>query len=264
QALASSLPAWLNAGCAALICPQLPQLVVDILPDESAGAGWLPDEPWHMRIASPFIQAVRMDAIWQPESRLAVAGLLAEQLTATVTNGVQPNYPADAYYLRQLIVSWLTKRFSGVEINTYSLDTFAARYGEPAVGRLLALLTPDAGVMVMAQAAEVASVADLEIDWRDYLTWRLTLEQELIGARDDAHYLSLYDLNDLAVRDAAFDRFEGDVRGTRLLVSEVTRGADSAGIPALFARAIMLGTDGSTREEQVVFRLVDGVWKRAS
>jgi len=264
QELASALPAWLNAGCGALICPQLPQLVVDILPDESVQTNWLSDEPWHMHIASPFLQAVRMDAIWQPESRLTVAGLLAEQLVSTVSNGVEPVYPADAFYLRQVIVSWLTKRFSGVEINTYSIDTFAARYGEAAVGRLLGLMTPEASVAVMAQAAEVASVADLEIDWRDFLTWRLTLEQELIAARDDAHFLSLYDLNDLAVRDAAFARFEEGVRGTRLLVSDVTRGADSVGNPALFARTIVLGTDGSSREDQVVFRLLDGMWKRAS
>ncbi|MCA9911388.1 MAG: hypothetical protein KC519_22195, partial [Anaerolineae bacterium] len=108
------------------------------------------------------------------------------------------------------------------------------------------------------------SVADLEIDWRDILTWRLTLEQELIAARDDAHFLALYDLTDPAVSDAALARFETVTRGGRLLVSEVTRGADSVGNPALFARAIVVGTDGSTREEQVVFRLVDGNWKRAS
>ncbi|MCC6615208.1 MAG: hypothetical protein IT320_17160 [Anaerolineae bacterium] len=264
QELAASLPAWLNAGCQALNCAQIPQLVVNILPDESVQPGWLPDEPWHMRIASPFLQPVRMDAIWQPENRLAVAGLLAEQLTTTVSNGLEPIYPADAYYLRQVIASWLTKRFSGVEINTYSIDTLTARYGDDVVGRLLAQMTPEANVAVMAQAAGVPSIADLEIDWRDFLTWRLTLEQELIAARDDTHFLALYDLNDIAVRDAAFSRFEEAARGTRLLVSDVTRGVDEVGNPALFARTIVLGTDGSTREEQVVFRLVDGTWKRAS
>lgn len=264
QALASTLPAWLNAGCAALICPTLPQLVIDILPDETVEMGWLPDEPWHLRVASPFLKPVRMDQVWQPESRLAMAGLFTEQLVSAATNGVGPVYPADAYYLHQVITSWLTKRFSGVEINTYSLDSFAGRYGDAAVGRLLAALTPDSGVAAMAEAAGVASVADLEIDWRDILTWRLTLEQELIAARDDAHFLQLYDLTDPAVSDAALARFESVGRGGRLLVSEVTRGADSVGNPALFARAIVVGTDGSTREDQVVFRLVDGDWKRAS
>ncbi|MCA9911604.1 MAG: hypothetical protein KC519_23275, partial [Anaerolineae bacterium] len=115
QALASTLPAWLNAGCAALICADLPQLVVDIQPDESVETGWLADEPWHLRLASPFLHPVRMDQVWQPESRLAVAELLAKQLVSTAANGVEPVYPADAYYLRQVIASWLTKRFSGVE-----------------------------------------------------------------------------------------------------------------------------------------------------
>jgi hypothetical protein len=126
------------------------------------------------------------------------------------------------------------------------------------------MMNADSNLGLLSQAAGVTSVDLLEIDWRDYLTWRLTLEQDLIAARDDANFLSLYDTNDPVARDLGIARFAANVTGETWVVTQSTPEADAARTPGLRAVAAVRSSDGREREEIVFFRLVGGVWKRAS
>lgn len=263
-ALGAQLPEWLRAGCGILGCAVLPPLAVQIVPDEALAPGWAADNPWLLRLPSPYTGLARLDAPFTAEAQNAVAALLAEKLVAQETANLQPVFPTDAAYLRQAIISWLVKRFTGQETNAFSIDSLAVRYGERVVGRLAAALQPDSNVGVLAEAAGVAGVDQLDIDWRDYLTWRLTLEQTLIAERDDVNILSLYDTDNPVARDLAIDRFAAGAAGERWVVTAVIRDLDAAAVPILNASASVTAADGTQREATVVFRLVDGIWKRAS
>jgi hypothetical protein len=95
------------------------------------------------------------------------------------------------------------------------------------------------------------------------LTWRLTLEAEMIAGRDDG-FLALYATAEPGVSDIAIARYNNGATGERWVVNEAVRGADAAGVPTLQASATVRASDGGERVESVQFRLVDGVWRRAS
>jgi hypothetical protein len=256
------LPQWWRDACALIGCGDAPPLTVEIVPDDALLVGWADEESNVLRLPSPFTRAARLDAIFTAEQQTAIAALLAERLV-NLTNPATPAYPADALYLRQAVISYTVKRLTGIETNAFSIDSFARTYGDAAVARLVAALTPDASMATLATAAEVESIGDLDIDWRDVLTWRLTLEAEMIAGRDDG-FLALYATAEPGVSDIAIARYNNGATGERWVVNEAVRGADAAGVPTLQASATVRASDGGERVESVQFRLVDGVWRRAS
>jgi hypothetical protein len=264
QSLILTLPGWLRQGCAALACAEPPPLVVDIVPDEALSPGFAAADSWQMRIPSPYLRPVQMNAVWTPESRATAADLIAGRLLSHAAPASAPAYASDGAYLRDAVQAWLTERFTGGETMSYTIASLAERYGEPAIGRLLSALVTDSSLNVLATAAGVASAADLEIDWRSFLTWRLALEAELIAARDEANFPALYDLDDPAVGNVAFGRYAAGSLGETWLVNGVTREQDASGVPILRADAAVWVEGVGVRNEMVVFRLVGGTWRRAS
>ncbi len=262
DALISTLPDWLKIGCGILACATPVSLEVEIVPDDTLAPGWSSLDGNRLVIPSPFTGAARLDSIFAPGTQLQVASLIAERLVGAVQTSVPlPN--ADAAYLRQAVTSWLVKRFSGQETNAFVIDSLAQTYGEAAVGRLLAALTPDASMGVLASAAGAASLSEITLDWRDLLTWRLTVETRLIAERNDAGFLALYDTSDPLAQERAFARYAAGDMGETWVVTGVVRELDANGVPLLRATALVRSLAGD-RTEEVLFRLVDGVWKRAS
>jgi hypothetical protein len=263
DAVSSTLPRWLADGCAILACAQPPPpLTVEIVPDETLSLGWSSSDPNRLIMPSPFTGAARLDSIFTPEAQLRAASLLAERLV-NIVQPAQPLPDADAAYLRQAVISWLVERFTGQATNAFSIESFAQTYGEAAVGRLLAALTPDASMRVLATVAGVDSLGDMTLDWRDLLTWRLALENTLIAEQDDAVFLTLYDTNDPTAQQVAISRYAAGSLGETSIVTEAVREIDAMGIPILRATTLVRSGSGD-RTETVVFRLIDGDWKRAS
>jgi len=259
--MGDAIQAWLQTGCAALACGQQPEISLDVLPDEALQMSWSANNPWQMQVPSPYVGRARSDMPFDVELQFSVANLLAERLLAVSSSNVQPVYPTDAYYLRQAILSWLVGRFVQVDTNAFVIDSLATQYGDAVVGRLLQSLQADSNVGILAQAAGVASLEQANLDWRDFLTWRLMTEDELIRRRDDANFLSLYDTRDENVRSLASQRFTiipGEVQRT-VISAPLEIGADGA--PMLRAT---VQADGSVTQEEVLFRLVDQVWRRAN
>jgi hypothetical protein len=259
--LGDKVSSWLQSACAALTCGDLPALSVEIVPDESLQTTWSPNNAWVLQVPSPYITRARSDMPFDLDMQFAVANLLAERLVAQASNNMQPVYPTDAYYLRQAIVSWLVGKFVQVNTNAFIISSLATNYGDAMVGRLLAALQPNSSVALLGQVIGVASLDQANFDWRDYLTWRVVTEDNLIRQRDDVNFLALYDTRDDTARNLASQRFSDvPLEVTKVIVSaQLEAGAD--GLPIL--RAVMqVGEKDNVTEQEVIFRLADGVWKR--
>jgi hypothetical protein len=255
------LAAWLKLGCGALVCGTLPPLNIEILPDEALQVSWSAADPWLLQVPSPYLKRARTDQPFDQALQFTTAGLLAERLVSAAA-ATQPVYPADAYYLRQAIISWLVGRFVEWNTNSFLVASLATNYGDSAVGRLLQIMQPDSDARLLAAVTGVGFEA-AALDWRDYLTWRLTVEADLIRRRDEVNFLALYDTRDMAVRDLASQRFAAlppDLSRT-VISAPLEIGED--GIPLLRA-VVQTGQGESAAWEDVLFRLSDGLWRRAS
>lgn len=257
EAIAPRVEAWLESACAALPCDSLPAVTLEIVPDEALQTSWLESDPWHLLVPSPYTRDARMDMLFDPATQLSVASLLAERLVSHVSNNLQPTPGSDAAFLRQSVTTWLHDRFVGLDTGAFLIDSLASSHGESAVGQLLRSLQPDSTIDILNSVTGASSLDQANLDWRDYLTWRLRLENERIAARDEAGVLALYDSADEIVRGLGLQRFNS-MPGERLVVSVL----QEAGTPPTLRALAQIVETGET--EEIVFRLVDGVWKRAS
>ena len=190
--MVAEVESWLVAGCALIDCAGLPRIELTILPDTALTASWSPENPWQLRVPSPLLSRARQDQPFDTTMRLQVANLLADRLVNQATGSMQPQYPADVYYLRAGLVSWLVQRFSGVNTNSFLMTSLANNYSEQAISDLLKLLQADSSVNVLAAVTGLASAEQANLDWRDFLTWRLVLEDELISRGAEASFVTLY------------------------------------------------------------------------
>lgn len=256
---------WLQLACAALSCPSLPSLNIEIVPDPDQALDWSTEDRMLLRLPSPYMGRARSDQPFDSAQQLELGKLLAERLVGDTYPNVRPIYPSDAYYLHQSVLAWLTGRYAGAQANAYLLESLSVAYGEAAVGRLLGAMESGitAGASLIAQAAGVSSPDQAAVDWRDLLTWRLALEAELITRQDEANFTLLYDLGDVTAAGLAAQRFNAAPDGLQRVViaSELRPGAD--GQPILLAR-VEVQTGGEPRPEEAQFRLVNGDWKRVN
>ncbi|MEZ4666844.1 MAG: hypothetical protein R3E39_02795 [Anaerolineae bacterium] len=258
-AIKAIIPAWTQFGCSALQCVA-PVLSVDILPDPALQASWLNADSWQLQIPSPFITRAREDLPFDGNMQFAAATLLADRLVGAAAPDLQQQYPTDVYYLRQAVVSWLVGRLVRVNTNSFLIDSLTNGYGDDAVGRLLSALRSNSSIAVFSQVTG-RTLDQTGLDWRDYLTWRLVLENELIQIQDETNFLSLYDTLDEAARNLAYQRYAAAEIVPNPFVTSVQSEVDAAGFPTL--RAIVQTGEGQIAvQNEVLFRLVDEVWKR--
>ncbi len=262
QDVKNKIENWLKIGCEAITCGTLPDVTVEIVPDDSLPLAWSDSNPWQMQFPSPYTRQARLDMPFDLNLQLQVAGLLGERLVAMSSNDMQPTYPADAYYLRSAVGSWLVGRFAQIDTNSFLVASLAQNYADQAVGRLLQAMTPDANASILNGVTGTASLEQANLDWRDFFTWRLALESELITRRDETNFLALYDTRDEAVRTAAYTRYNGGASAEQqIVVSIVPETAPDGG---LILRAIVQVGGAGGRQEAVLFRVVDGGWRRAN
>jgi hypothetical protein len=205
----------------------------------------------------------RVDMPFSPELREQAAGFIAERLVAQASNNMQPVPPTDAVYLHQAVVNWLTDHFAQTQTDAYLIESLTASYGTQSVAQLLQSLQPSSDIGLLAQITDVPSLQQATLDWRDFLTWRLNLENQLIANRDEANFLTLYDVGDEAARTIAAGRFAANAPAEPVNVVSAVPQVDANGVPHLYARA-QSGSDISLQEIEVIFRLVNGVWRRVN
>lgn len=262
QAVAEKVAGWIQAACTALICPNMPELTIEVVPDEALQAAWAAGDDWRLQVPSPYVRRARSDMPFDVDYQLSVAEKLADRLVLNSSSNLQPVYPTDAYYLRQAIVSWLVGSMVQVDTRSYVVSSLMTNYGSAAVGQLLNTLRPDSNIGVLAQVTG-KSLEQTGLDWRDYLTWRLALEDELLQKRDEANYLALYDTRDEAARNLAYQRFNMNTPTGEKLVTSAQPEVLTDGTINL--KAVVVTSDGAnTQQSEAIFRLADGVWKRVN
>lgn len=236
----------------------LPPITVEIVPDPGLLPGWIGDS-WTLRMPSPLTSRMRVDSPFDPAVQLIVADAVGDRVVSTLTRGMTMAYPADAYYLRRAVVSWLTGRLTGRQTNSFLFSSLAQNYGDQVVAASMLSLQPDSSIRLFADALGLSSIDQAVLDWRDYLTWRLALEGELISRGDESAFISLYDVTDPMIRQLASTRYLARDGSEGWVVTAATQEVDLSGIPILRAAVVRNGEEAS-----VLFRLSDGVWKRAS
>ncbi len=257
------LERWLRLGCERLLCTQIPRVNVQIEPDPGLTVSWAANDIWTLRVPSPYTGRTRLDTPFNIDLQLEVANLLADRLIALVSDNLAPVYPADAYYFRQSFLSWLVGGFVEINTNTLLINSMAQVYGAGMPAQFLRGLTPDASVGVLPGVLGVPSLADASLDWRDFLTWRLALEDDLIARRDEASFLRLYDTRDETVRLTAVQRYDANLPPEQRIVIDV-RLSSAADSTAQLNATVQVGSGDSARQELVLFRLVDNNWLRAN
>ncbi|GAB4509647.1 MAG: hypothetical protein OHK0046_05010 [Anaerolineae bacterium] len=258
--MAQRLDEWIGVGCAALNCASLPELRVSIRPNIPDGIYWSQQDPWLLQVRSPYATRARADLPFSPEMQIETASLLAERMTLYASNNTAATPGTDAQYIQSAVASWLVGRFVLIDTGAFLVSSLASSHGEQAVGQLLAALQPSADIGALSQVTG-ATLDQSNLDWRDFFTWRLRLENQLITLQDQARYLTLYAPSE-AIQNVALARFSVPIQGepTVTLVQPTTPAED--GTPQVQATVRITQGDVVT-EQQVLFRLVNNVWLRA-
>lgn len=218
QIVYDQLNAWLETGCAALVCNPAPQLMVDIQPNPLTRIEWA--DAWTLHMPSPYLGRASIDAPFETSARFQTAVLLARRLVDSTATA--QTLAGEGLFLRDAVISWLVEHFAQVEMDSHLIYSLAARYGDPAVGALLARLTPETTVGVLSEITGTP-LEQAGLDWRDYVAWRLGQES---GGQ------------------------EVEVTGT--LVEY-----DVNGVPQIRAQALI-----GAAQTEVVYQWVNGGWQR--
>lgn len=256
RAVLDQVTNWVTTGCQILTCDARPPITIVITLTEPLAIGWVDDASWTMRLPSPYLDRMFVATPFSSTTQIAVADALADRLFTISADNDAAVYPADAYYLRQAVVSWMVGRLTGARTNSFLMESIARNYGEFSIGRLVNALQPASSIAILNDVLAAPSLDAANLDWRDVLTWRLALEGELIDRGAQAEFVALYDP---AASALALARFNSNVRADGWVVTEVQPDIDTAGVPRLRVQA-----DANGAAQEVIFQLAEGVWKRAS
>ena len=260
QEIADHVSAWIQTACDSITCGTLPEITIEVIPDEALQVSWAAGSDWHLQVPSPYVRRARSDMPFDVDGQLAVAEKIVDKLVSQASNNMQPVDQTDAAYLRQAIVSWLVGQLVQVDMNSYLMNSLATNYGPKTVGQVLTALRPDSNIGLLAVLTG-KSLEQTALDWRDYLTWRLSVEDDLLQKRDETNYLALYDTRDTAVRDLAYERFNAQASPSKKTVTSVQTevGTDAS---VVLRAVVAVGDEPNVQQSDATFRLADGVWKR--
>lgn len=219
EAVARTTAEWLQTSCA-IAC--MDGLSIEIVPAPDLTTRWADNASASLMIASPFVREARLDLPFDPITQLEAANLLARRVVDIATSGQSFDPESEAEFLRRSTAAWLVGRYLNVASGSHLLDSFAQQYGNEAIGTLAQSLTPESTINQLVTLANANSLADLPLDWRDYLTWLLTQE------------------------------------GFTVQVNSVEASADAAGNPLLIATA----QDAAGNTVPATFALINGRWQR--
>lgn len=260
--LGDLLTDWIRQGCEILDCGNMPTLTIDIVTDATESATWADESSMHMDVRSPYIDIARADTPFDGGLRLRVSNLLAERLVNAHTEYLAPVFPHDAIYLWRAAIAWLTEQFTRFDSGGVLMRSLAENFGNDKIAQVLSLLT-ETSDMSLVQHVSDRPLAEANLDWRDFIEWRLETEADLIAARAQNEWLSLYDTSDEGVRTVAYERFNFNAPAQAQIVIDQLIWTRPDGSPQL-RLTVQPGEDEQADEEIILFNLVNDVWKRAS
>jgi len=263
QQMALALDGWFNQACQVLNCTVVPAMTVDIVAVPLPESTWTESgSAWQMVVPSPSVTRQRADKPFDTAIQIETGTLFAERLVDTTLNGRQPIYPADAHFLRSAAISWLVGRFVQIDTGSYLMDSLVKNYGDNKIGQVLLALQPESDISLLSPVSGEPVLAQANLDWRDFLTWRLAAEDDLILKRDEAHWLKLVDTRQENDRINAYARFNSTTPPEAKIVTALSPQTAADGSPQLKA-TLRIGENNIFREDYVLFTLVNNIWLRA-
>lgn len=264
ESMGTQINDWLTFACAGIDCSGLPQIAVSIEVNDALNLHWAEMNPWQLRVPSPFMDRARSDMPFSPEMRVEVAALLAERLVAHATGNLEPIRNSDTDFLRQAVIMWMVGQFTQINTESFLIASLANQYSITAVGQLLNNLQADSRLSILGDITGTPSLDQMPLDWRDFLTWRLNVENERILAGDYNGLLTLYAPNSPDIEALVRARFDQVVTLADPVVVLVQGiGATENGAPRLLA-TVQTGAEGTTSQQEIIFSLIDGTWKRVN
>lgn len=263
--MAEEIERWLDDVCSYLECANLPLLTFDIITDSLLEPQWASNEQdaWQMVIASPHLGRARADRPFDTTLQIDTATLLAERIVDHAMANRGATYPNDAFFLRSATVAWMVGRFVQLNPESHLIESLSANYGTNAIGQLLTRIQPNSDISLLSTITGVPSLVDANLDWRDFIEWRLNTEANLIQIGDESNWQTLYDFSDLSVRDIAYGRYNTNTAVQSLHILSMVQAITGDGTPQLQVRVQISDTAGQ-REEIILFNLVNNVWLRVS
>ncbi|MCY4072716.1 MAG: hypothetical protein OXG60_15590 [Chloroflexi bacterium] len=262
QALSQAASGWSRRGCQILRCDSSPRLSIVVVKDMAQPVSRATDGTASLEVLSPSSGRMSFDSPFDQNRQGLVAEALADHLISRRTDGLQVVFPQDAVYLRMSVASYLVKEFLGADGGDSLVDSLASLYGEEKVAELVDHLAAAASMAVL-EGVIGQPLEEANLDWRDFVKWRLNTEADLIESEAEGDLLNLYDTGDEDIWQAAYQRYQSRtiLRPRAVLDQVITRGPNDS--PQLRATVIADG-DANDEERLVLFNLVDGVWKRAN
>lgn len=259
--LSKALEEWLGRGCDILECGNLPKLAVAIIADATSETAWIDEGQMRLQIRSPYIDITRADTPFDGWLQLRVSTMLAERLVDAHTGFLATTEAHDARFLRRSAIAWLSEVFTRLDSGATLMRSMADKYGADKVARLLAQMTATSDISILQEVIN-QPFESADLDWRDFIEWRLDLEQSLIRDGRENEWLALYDTTVEDARLAAYERFNAGAKEQTYRVIDLLLWSKPDGGPQLRATVQVTGS-GAVADEIVLFNLVNGVWKRA-
>ena len=260
--VSAALQEWVAKGCEILDCGDLPKLTAVIDPEAAGEVAWTNEPAMRLLIRSPYVDIARADTPFDGSLRMLVSRMIAERLVDAHTSSLATESPHDADFLRGAAIAWLSEVFTRLDSGAVLMRSLADNYGDEKVARLLTQLSATSDMSIL-EAALDQPLDDADLDWRDFIEWRLALERELLIARRQNEWLSLYDTADESARLAAYERYNRGETGPELRVIDQLIWSRPDGRSQLRVTVQARGDNGAP-VEIVLFNLVNGAWKRAS
>jgi hypothetical protein len=261
QALAPRLDRWWSEGCGYLGCRDLQKLTVEIVPDPSGQLRWDTEKPNTLVVPSPLSvdDRARADVDVPQPVEDAIASQLAERLLDLTTNDLHPVQTADAAWLRQVTIDWLSATFvgRGDPDRISFIQSLKDHYGVPALATLAHALTPTADISIVGTALK-QPLESLALDWRTFFQWRLDVEKTLLARNDTAGFQALWDV----ANPQALEQMRARMARPTQATPQVQAVAISPGTDGVARAAVQVTLDNKL--QTVIFRLVNGAWKRSA
>ncbi len=266
EGVTSALAAWRDLICNTLSCDVLPSLTVDIAPQPGTVMRWADDAEssgWRLLLPSPYTNRARADQPFDPQMRGSAATLLAERLTDNLMTASTVSYPQDAYYLREAALSWWVAQFTEQQTQSYLIDSLVTNYGGESLAQLLRSLQPTSNIGILGTVIDAPTLADANLNWQDFILYRLQTEAQLIQAQDENAWRQLYHFRDATVESTAYARFSSGIAPSAYQIQAINRATYPDDSPQLQVR-VQVVENNQTLERIIVFDLVNNTWLRAN
>ena len=260
--LGMTLKDWLRRACSVFLCGDLPPMVVEVVLESDTAVAWRDERNLRLAVRSPYLDIARADTPFDSVFQYQTSQLLAARIVNAHTNYRAAAYPHDALFLRKAATDWLAAWLTSENQSASLMGSLTDHYGAAAVAQLLTNLSATDS-MATLQRVIPNPLEQANLDWGDFIEWRLELESELTAARAEAEWLRLYHTTDDKVRRAAYDRFNQNEPPQAFKVVDQLLWKSDAGYPQLRV-SVEFDQASQLQEEIILFNLVNDVWKRSS